>query len=111
MVSLPVDQRDALSVLARLFLTHGFPERAVRLYGALNVLDPQDPQHLRGLSLALARADRLDESLATLDRLALGGHMDEGFHVLRADVLARLDRHEESATAMRAYLTLKESAS
>jgi Flp pilus assembly protein TadD len=109
-VSLPDDQRDALSVLARLFLTHGFPERSVRLYGALTVLEPADPHHLRGLALAQTRAGRLDAALDSLDRLALGGHTDEGFHMLRSEVLARLDRHEESASAMRAYLTLKESA-
>jgi predicted RNA polymerase sigma factor len=88
-------------------LTQGFPDRSIRIYAALEVLEPEDLQYKRALALAYLRAGRAQDSLSALDRLAQRGGIDEGFHFVRSQVLAGLDRHEEAAAAMRAYLELK----
>lgn len=107
-MSLPVDQRDALTLLARLFLTQGFPEKAARLYAVLDLLEPNDLQHLRGLALAQMRSGRAEDSISTLDRLAQQGGIDEGFHALRSQVLYDLGRHDEAAASMRAFMEIKD---
>ena len=97
---LSAEERDALTLLGRLFLTQGFPDRSVRIFAALEVLEPEDLYYKRALALAHFRAGRAQESLSTLDRLAERGGIDE--------VLGDLDRKDEAAAAMRAYLDLKD---
>lgn len=105
---LSAEERDALTLLGRLFLTQGFPDRSVRIFAALEVLEPEDLYYKRALALAYLRAGRAQESLSTLDRLAERGGIDEGFHFVRSHVLGDLDRKDEAAAAMRAYLDLKD---
>ncbi len=106
---LPTDQRDAMSLVAKLFLNYGFAEKAVRLYKALTLLEPEEAAHHRALALALFKAQRSQEALSALDRLALLGQIDEGFHMLRSQVLADLGQVEEASAAMQAFLALKKA--
>lgn len=104
---LSAEERDALILLGRLFLTQGFPDRSVRIFAALEILEPEDLHYKRALALAYLRAGRAQESLSALDRLAEHGGIDEGFHFVRSQVLSDLERTEEAAAAMRAYLDLR----
>jgi predicted Zn-dependent protease len=106
-VTLPVDQRDALGMVGRLFLLNGYPARAATLFAALAHLDPGQPVHQRALALAYARAGQADKALAVLERLTLGGAVDAGLHALRAQVLGALGRQDEAAAAMQAFMALR----
>lgn len=107
LMALPADQRDAMSLVARLFLNYGFPEKAARLFKALTLLEPDVAAHHRALALALFRSQRSQEALSALDKLALLGQIDEGFHMLRAQVLSDLGQSDEAASAMQAFLALR----
>ena len=96
--------RDSMKLLAYLFMHQGLTERAVVLYAALAAHEPSNPEHLRALALALSRAGRHEQALDTLDRLALAGGVDLRFHLLRAQTLSALERTDEAAAAMRAYI-------
>ncbi len=98
------EQRDAMLMVGRLFAQHGFAERAIRIMAALDVIHPADPDTLRGLAWAHFKAGQPQQALSALDRLAQQAQVDGGFHLLRTQVLAQLERHEEAATSMRAYL-------
>jgi hypothetical protein len=102
------DQSKVLSLLAFFFYTQGYFARAVSIYSALELLDPQDPSHLRGLAVCYAGAERYDLALGALDRLALRGAVDAPFYLLRSQVLSALSRPEEAANAMNAYSDIRE---
>jgi Flp pilus assembly protein TadD len=102
------DQTKVLSLLAFFFYTQGYFARAVSLYAALELLEPQDPSPLRGLAVSYAGAERFDLALSALDRLALRGAVDASFYLLRSQVLSALSRPEEAANAMRAYSDLRQ---
>lgn len=98
--------RDTMKLLGYLFMQQGMPERAATLYSALVAHEPDQPEHLRALALALSRAGRHEQALDALDRLALAGAVDLRFHLLRAQTLSVLERTDEAAVAMRAYLDI-----
>ena len=101
------DQIKVVSLLAYFFYTQGYHARAIHLYSALDVMDAQDPSHLRGLALSYAAAQQYALALAALDRLALRGAVDAAFYLLRSQVLSALGRPEESANAMSAFTDLR----
>lgn len=106
-MSIPADQKDAVVMVARLYLQYGFAAKAATLFKALSLLDPEEVSHRRSLALALFRSQRAQDALPVLDQLALNGDVDAGFHVLRAQVLAELGRTEEATASMQAYLSLQ----
>jgi tetratricopeptide (TPR) repeat protein len=93
-----------MQMLGALFLQQGMPERALALYAALDAEEPARPEHLRGVVLSLSRMGRHEQALQALDRLALAGGVDARFHLIRAQTLAHLDRTDEAASSMRAYV-------
>ncbi|MEK0417166.1 MAG: hypothetical protein RI949_1172 [Pseudomonadota bacterium] len=103
-MSVSADQRDAILLVGRLFALHGFADKGVRIVGALDVIHPDDPDTLRALAWTQSKATLPQQALSTLDRLAALGHIDQGFHLMRSQVLSQLDRYEEAAASMRAYL-------
>ena len=105
------DQAKVLSLLAYFFYTQGYFPRAVGIYSALELLDSQDPAHLRGLAVSYAGAERFDLALGALDRLALRGAVDAPFYLLRSQVLIALSRPEEAANAMVAYSDIMQRSS
>jgi len=77
------------------------------LYTLLMRLHPS-PVIALNHAAAVAMGERLDRGLRLLERLEEGGALD-GFHLLpaaKADVLRRLARHDEAATAYRRALAL-----
>ncbi len=103
------DQIKVVALLAYFFYTQSQYDRAIRLYAALELLDPTDPVHVRGLALSYAAQAQFELALAALDRLALRGSVDAPFYFLRAQILGALQRPEESANAMRAYLDMRQA--
>jgi RNA polymerase sigma-70 factor (ECF subfamily) len=77
------------------------------LYGALARMNPSAVVELNR-AVAVAMADGPEAGLRLVDEIEAGGALD-GYHLLpatRADLLRRLDRHEEAAIAYRAALAL-----
>ena len=104
------DQIKVVTLLAYFFYTQGQWERAIHLYAALELLDPQDAAPVRGLALSYAAHGRFELALAALDRLALRGAVDAPFYLLRAQVLSALQRVDEAHNAMCAYLDMLPSS-
>lgn len=96
-----------MTLLAHNYLRNHRPDRAVALLEAVVVMTVPDGRTLALLSLAQLRAGKAQRALATLDRLAVQGPIDQGFHLLRAQTLASLGRHDEAASAMRAFLHMR----
>jgi Flp pilus assembly protein TadD len=103
------DRRETLvlSQLAYLYLLQGYVDRSALIYQALHILEPDAPQHLRGVAVAHSRAGRHEKALGALDELALRGEVDAPFYSLRSRVLADLGRMDEAQAAMRSYLGLR----
>jgi Flp pilus assembly protein TadD len=96
-----------LSQLAYLYLLQGYVDRSALIYQTLHILEPDAPQHLRGVAVAHSRAGRHEKALGALDELALRGAVDAPFYSLRSRVLADLGRIDEAQAAMRSYLGLR----
>ncbi len=93
-----------LELLGFLFLENNRPDKAAILFEALNALGQAEPRHLASLALALLRTGDSSAALRHLDRIARRGPMDPAFHIIRAQALLALNREEEAAAAMRAYI-------
>ncbi|WP_298208954.1 CDC27 family protein [Acidovorax sp.] len=99
-----------MDLLAFVYLQNGLPDKAAVLLAARNVLAPEDPRALLALALAQVRSAKPQRALNTLEQLALLGAMDASFHLVRAQALQALDRREEAAGAMRAFVALRNAA-
>ncbi len=88
-------------------LQNARPDKAAILLAALDVLAPGQIRVLRGLALSEVRTGKPRRALDTLERLAMIGGGDAAFHLLRAQALGALERHEESAAAMQAYIHMR----
>lgn len=97
-------QSQVLALLGHFYLKQGFAQRAMTVFGALEILDPDNTTHLRAHAVACRRAGRLEQALVCLDKLALRGRINAPYHLLRAQVLQGLARPHEAEQAMRAYL-------
>ena len=98
---------ELMDLLAYLFLQHQRPDKAAVLLAARNILAPDDPRALLALALAQVRSAKPQRALNTLEQLALLGAMDAPFHLVRAQALQALDRRDEAAGAMRAFVALR----
>jgi RNA polymerase sigma-70 factor, ECF subfamily len=80
------------------------------LYGRLVTLDPSPVVELN-LAAAIAMADGPAIGLAMMDGLAASGSLDTYpyLHAARADLLRRLDRRSEAASAYRRALELTDN--
>ncbi len=103
------DQVDTLSALGHFYLVHGFPERALVIFKAMNLVDKNHVHTLRSLALAYARTNNPSQAINALDQLALQGDMDGPYHLLRSQVLMRLNRNAEATASMRAYMNAIEA--
>jgi tetratricopeptide (TPR) repeat protein len=101
---MPARQSQVLALLGHFYLKQGFGQRAMAVFSALEILDPNTIAHVRANALACRRAGRLEQSLACLDRLALRGRINAPYHLLRAQVLQGLARPQEAEQSMRAYM-------
>ena len=97
-------EHEALWMLGCFYLRNRRPDRAQTLFAALARLLPDDPRLARALALAQIRAGKGEHALATLDGLAMAGHLDPAFHLLRAQALDALGRTQEARAAMRAFI-------
>jgi len=91
-------------LLGHFYLKQGFAQRAMTVFSALEILDPDNILHVRAHAVACRRAGRMEQALACLDKLALRGQINTPYHLLRAQVLQGLARTHEAEQAMRAYL-------
>lgn len=103
----PADSIELMDLLASVYLQNGLPDKAAVLLAARNILAPDDPRALLALALAQVRSAKPQRALSTLDQLALLGAMDPPFHLVRAQALQALDRRDEAASAMRAFVALR----
>lgn len=101
---MPARQSQVLALLGHFYLKQGYAQRAMTVFTALEILDPNTLGHVRANALACRRAGRLEQALACLDKLALRGQINAPYHLLRAQVLQGLARPQEAEQAMRAYL-------
>lgn len=100
-----------MELLAHALMQNGRPAKAASLLEALDELQPGQVQVLRALAVALLRAGHPEDALATLDRLALAGGVDAGFHLLRSQALGALGRMPEAVAAMETFVELRIPAS
>ncbi|WP_255437540.1 hypothetical protein [Comamonas flocculans] len=103
-------QLEVMDLLSYIYLQHGLPDKAAVLLGARDVLAPDDARALLMLALAQVRSAKPQRALATLERLALAGAMDAAFHLVRAQALQAQGQAQEAASAMRAYVRLRDEA-
>lgn len=103
----PAQSIELMDLLAFVYLQNGLPDKAAVLLAARNVLAPNDARALLALALAQVRSAKPQRALNTLDQLALLGAMDAPFHLVRAQALQALDRRDEAAAAMRAFVALR----
>lgn len=109
-VAAPAADIELMDLLAFVYLQNGLPDKAAVLLAARNILAPEDPRTLLALALAQVRSAKPQRALATLEQLALLGGMDASFHLVRAQALQALDRRDEAAAAMRAFVALRHTA-
>lgn len=101
------DARELLSLLAYVYLENNRPEKTAVVLNALRTLGLADPRQLATLALAQLRAGKPDAALSTLDQLAMQGGVGTPFHLIRSQALLALERRDEAAAAMRAYVALR----
>lgn len=106
-VATPAADIELMDLLAFVYLQNGLPDKAAVLLAARNILTPDDPRTLLALALAQVRSAKPQRALNTLEQLALLGAMDAPFHLVRAQALQALDRRDEAAGAMRAFVALR----
>ncbi len=106
-MSLTPDARELLSLLAYVYLENNRPEKSAVLLNALRTLGLADNRQVATLALAQLRAGKSEAALATLDLLAMQGGIDASFHLIRSQALLALERRDEAAAAMRAYVALR----
>ncbi|MEG1767081.1 MAG: hypothetical protein RR311_01335 [Comamonas sp.] len=95
---------EFMDLLAYIYLQHGLPDKAAVLLSARDLLAPDNARALLTLALAWVRSAKPRKALEVLERLAILGAMDAQFHLVRAQALQALERHDEAASAMRAYV-------
>lgn len=98
---------EFIDLLAYIYLQHGLPDKALVLLTARDLLAPDNARVLLSLALAQVRSAKPAKALQTLERLALLGAMGAEFHLVRAQALQALQRHDEAVGAMRAYVALQ----
>lgn len=96
-----------LNLLGYMFLQSARPDKAAVVLTALDAMAPDQPKVLRALALAQLRGEKPERALGVLDRLAMVGSVDAAFHLLRAQSLTALARHDEAAAAMQNYVHLR----
>lgn len=101
------DEQALLSLMAYVYLQNARPDKAAVVMASMDLLVPGQPMVLRTLALAQMRSGKPERALTTLDQLAMAGGVDAAFHLMRAGALGALERREESAAAMQAYLALR----
>ncbi|WP_315124564.1 hypothetical protein [Comamonas antarctica] len=101
-----VQDLEFMDLLAYIYLQHGLPDKAAVLLTARELLAPDHPRTLLTLALAWVRSAKPGKALEVLERLAILGAMGAQFHLVRAQALQALDRTDEAASAMRAYIGL-----
>lgn len=97
-----------MDLLAFIYLQNGLPDKAAVLMSARDVLQSDDPNALLTLAVAQVRSAKPQRALTTLDRLALLGAMNATFHLVRAQALQAVERHDEAASAMRAFVAMRQ---
>ena len=97
---------ELMDLLGYVYLQNNRPDKAAVLLAARDVLAPDHPRTLLTLALAQVRSAKPQRALNTLEQLALLGAMDAPFHLVRAQALQALDRRDEAAGAMRAFVAM-----
>jgi Flp pilus assembly protein TadD len=100
-------EHSFLELLAFIFLQNARPDKAMVLLQALDLIAPLKPKVLSALALSQLRAEKPQQALATLDRLAMAGGIDAAFHLLRGQALMNLGRAEEAALAMQNFVEIR----
>lgn len=100
-------EHSFLELLAFIFLQNARPDKAMVLLQALDLLTPLKPKVLSALALSQLRAEKPQQALATLDRLAMAGGIDAAFHLLRGQALMSLGRADEAALAMQNFVEIR----
>lgn len=105
------EARELLSLLAYVYLENNRPEKTAVLLNALRALGLAGTRELATLALAQLRAGKAEAALSTLEALAMQGGVDAPFHLISSQTLLALERRDEAAAAMRAYVASRPAAS
>lgn len=108
---LNAETRELVLLLAFVYLENNRPEKATALLDALQALSTADGRARCTLALSQLRSGKPALALSTLDALAMSGPPNAVFHLIRAECLNALNRHDEAAAAMRAYVALRKAES
>lgn len=103
------ENKEALQVLADVYLDQGQLDKAVVLLEGLHALEPHDAQVLKALSYAYLRVERYDDTLNMVDTLLrLGAPMPENAPILliRGKALWALGRASEARDSLKRYMEL-----
>ncbi|ULJ74459.1 tetratricopeptide repeat protein [Rhizobium gallicum] len=107
------DKRDALSVLAYVYIKYGYPHNAAKLLVALDSLDPGSRWARHARCLTLLRAGHCEEAAAEAGRILEHPLDDEGrFRMLQVRVKAywKLGLKSEARACQRMVATLLSEA-
>ncbi|MFY0478491.1 type III secretion apparatus assembly chaperone SctY [Achromobacter marplatensis] len=105
------ETREMMLVLAFVYLENNRPEKAAALLDAMQAMSMTDGRARCTLALSQLRSGKPKLALSTLDAMAMSGQATAVFHLVRAECLQKLDRHDEAAAAMRAYVGLRKADS
>jgi Flp pilus assembly protein TadD len=99
-----------LQILAYFYLQNNLPGKSATLLAALEQVGQLDRRSFAMLALAHLRSGDPEGAIATLERMAASGHPDRTYHLILAQALVALDRHEDARQSMQRYLALRTPA-
>jgi len=99
------DSLTLIELLAFSYLHCQRPGSAANLFALLASNAECNDRLLGALALAQLRSNLAEAALATLARASVASQLDAPFQLLRAQALQHLQRREEAAVAMRAFVT------
>lgn len=104
------EHRDALHLLATIYLDQGHTEKGICLLEALDVMEPHHPPLLKTLSYAYIASGHFQKAFTILDallRLSLPMPENAPLLLLQARALWGLGRTEEATDTLNRYYMLR----
>lgn len=101
---LDAQQVSLVMFLAHTYLEYDFPAKANALLHALQVSGAANAQLYVLRAVALVRLNKPGQALDLLDEAALAGELLPGYHMIRAQALALVERRAEAAEAFRCFV-------
>lgn len=100
----PAAHLELLNLIGYQHLQNGRPQRALRIFEAMQALAPDNVQYGLAAACASLRCGQAEEALKTLDGLATSQTHEALAWLLRGQALTQLGRMAEAARAMRLFI-------